>query len=152
MLLEIPDRGHIARMTSCGHPPPLLLRQGRAVTVPSLNPAPPLGISGSGPANYTVEALSFKPDDTLLIYTDGFVEARDADSCFYPLGERAARWADSSPEVLVHHLRHDLLAHVGGHLTDDAALIALHREPAHRPHRHARLHHAAEPPPRPDGP
>ncbi|MEV5506601.1 PP2C family protein-serine/threonine phosphatase [Streptomyces orinoci] len=152
LLLEVPDHDHVARMTSCGHPPPLLISRGRAVTVPSLHPAIPLGISGSGPADYTVEAFSFEPGDTLLVYTDGFIEARDTDGRFFPLVERAACWADCAPEVLVHDLRRDLLAHVGGRLTDDAALIALHREPAPRPRRRTRLLHASGLPHRPDGP
>lgn len=40
---------------------------------------------------------------------------------FYPPAERAASWAYCRPSALVRHL----LAHVGGHLTDDAAVIAV---------------------------
>lgn len=42
LLLEIPDEDPITGLTSCGHPPPLLLRPGEAVTV-IVHPAPPLG-------------------------------------------------------------------------------------------------------------
>ncbi|MCQ4081760.1 serine/threonine-protein phosphatase [Streptomyces sp. RB6PN25] len=146
LLLEIPDEGHITRLTSCGHPPPLLLSPGNAVTVPSVHPAPPLGLGGIGPTDYTVDVFSFEPGDTLLLYTDGVIEARDASGGFYPFAVRAAQWADSSPEILLHHIRRDLLAHAGGRLDDDAALIAIHRPPAPpRPH-------PPGPPPRKDHP
>ncbi|MGW1002657.1 PP2C family protein-serine/threonine phosphatase [Streptomyces sp. NPDC002520] len=125
LLVEIPDHSPITLMTSCGHPPPLLLSPGNAVTVPSLHPAPPLGVHGS--AEHTLDVFSFEPGDTLLLYTDGVVEARDVHGRFYPLTDRVARWTDNSPEALMHHLRRDLLAHAGGRLGDDAALIALHR-------------------------
>ncbi len=114
-------------MTSCGHPAPLLLSPAHAVTAPSLHPAPPLGVGGIAPADYTVDVFSFEAGDTLLLYTDGVIEARDRDGVFYPLAERAAQWIESSPETLLHHLRRDLLTHVGGRLGDDAALIAIHR-------------------------
>ncbi|MEU9123273.1 PP2C family protein-serine/threonine phosphatase [Streptomyces sp. NPDC048506] len=138
LLLEVPDGDHITLMTSCGHPPPLLLSPGGAVTAPSLHPAPPLGIGAVGPAGYTLDVVSFQPGDTLLLYTDGVVEARDASGGFYPFGERAAQWTGTSPEVLLHHIRRDLLGHVGGHLADDAALIALHRTPTVHRGRHPR--------------
>ncbi|GAB1339367.1 PP2C family protein-serine/threonine phosphatase [Streptomyces sp. E-15] len=134
LLVEIPDRDPVTRMTSAGHPPPLLLSPGRVVTVPSLHPSPPLGVAGG--TEHTLDVFSFEPGDTLLLYTDGVVEARDERGRFYPLAERVARWTDDGPEALMHHLRRDLLAHAGGRLGDDAALIALHRVPAERRRHH----------------
>ncbi|MFJ4575400.1 PP2C family protein-serine/threonine phosphatase [Streptomyces sp. NPDC088846] len=133
LLLEIPDEDHVIRMTSCGHPPPLLLTPGRSVSVPNLHPAPPLGIGSTGPASYSLDVSTFEDGDTLLLYTDGVIEARDRKGDFYPFAERAERWTESSPEALLHHLRRDLLAHVGGRLGDDAAVIAIQRDPTARP-------------------
>ncbi|WP_051095293.1 PP2C family protein-serine/threonine phosphatase [Streptomyces sp. LaPpAH-108] len=133
LLVEIPEGDAITLMTSCGHPPPLLLSPGHHVTVPSLHPSPPLGVHGD--ADHTVDAFALAPGDTLLLYTDGVIEARDAQGRFYPLADRVARWTDDTPEALMHHLRRDLLAHVGGRLGDDAALVAVHRAPADQ-HRH----------------
>ncbi|MET8331589.1 PP2C family protein-serine/threonine phosphatase [Streptomyces sp. NPDC005181] len=135
LLLEIPDERRISRMTSCGHPAPLLLSQGHAVTVPSLHPAPPLGIGEMGPAGYTTDVFAFEAGDALLLFTDGVIEARDRGGDFYPLAERAAQWTESPLETLLHHLRCDLLAHVGGRLGDDAAVIAIHRNPILHPGR-----------------
>ncbi|MGV9246204.1 PP2C family protein-serine/threonine phosphatase [Streptomyces sp. NPDC003710] len=137
LLMEIPDRDPVTRMTSCGHPPPLLLSPGHVVTVPSVHPAPPMGIGSAHAADYHLDVFSFEPGDTLLLYTDGVIEARDVDGRFYPLADRAAEWTEESPESLLHRLRRDLLAHTGGHLDDDAALIALHRTPSED---HARPH------------
>ncbi|MGW1807373.1 PP2C family protein-serine/threonine phosphatase [Streptomyces sp. NPDC002078] len=138
LLVEIPDRDPVTRMTSCGHPPPLLLSPGHAVTVPSLHPSPPLGVHSSN-SEHTLDVFSFEPGDTLLLYTDGVVEARDARGRFYPLTERAALWTDDAPEALMHHVRRDLLAHAGGRLDDDAALIALHRTTVDRRRHHGRV-------------
>ncbi|MFI2205069.1 PP2C family protein-serine/threonine phosphatase [Streptomyces sp. NPDC020192] len=136
LLVEIPDRDPVTIMTSCGHPPPLLLSPGHAVTIPSLHPSPPLGVHGG--AEHTLDVFSFEPGDTLLLYTDGVVEARDPSGRFYPLTDRVARWTDDSPEALMHHLRRDLLIHAGGRLDDDAALIALHRQTVDRRRHHGR--------------
>ncbi|WTK34462.1 serine/threonine-protein phosphatase (plasmid) [Streptomyces sp. NBC_01527] len=133
LLLEIPDEHHISRMTSCGHPAPLLLSRGHAVTVPSLHPSPPLGIGDMGPAGYTSDVFAFEAEDALLLFTDGVIEARNRGGDFYPLAERAAQWTESPPETLLHHLQGDLLAHVGGRLGDDAAIIAIHRKPIPHP-------------------
>ncbi|MBL1084331.1 serine/threonine-protein phosphatase [Streptomyces actinomycinicus] len=137
LLVEIPDSDPVTRMTSCGHPPPLLLSPGHVVTVPSLHPSPPLGVLHDT-VEHTLDVFSFEPGDTLLLYTDGVVEARDERGRFYPLAERVARWTEDSPEALMHHLRRDLLAHVGGRLGDDAALIALHRTLGERRRHHGR--------------
>ncbi|MFG2603413.1 PP2C family protein-serine/threonine phosphatase [Streptomyces sp. NPDC048514] len=141
LLVEVPESDHVTRVISCGHPPPLLLSPGSAVSVP-VHPALPLGISGPAPADHAVDVFSFQPGDTLLLYTDGVIEARDGTGAFYPFAERVAQWAGNGPDRLLHLIRHDLLAHVGGRLDDDAAVIALARGPdAHR----GRRHHGARP-------
>ncbi|MBQ1090351.1 PP2C family protein-serine/threonine phosphatase [Streptomyces sp. B93] len=136
LLLEIPDDDPVIRMTSCGHPAPLLLRPGSAVAVPDLTPAPPLGLGLSASGLYTLDAVPFGAGDTLLLYTDGAIEARDRDGAFYPFKKRAAQWTGCSPKVLLRHIQRDLLAHTGGRLGDDAALIAIRRTPASRPSDH----------------
>ncbi len=71
--------------------------------------------------------FDFKPGDTLLLYTDGVIEARDRAGVFYPLAERVMTWPGDGPGTLVEHVRDDLLAYVGGRLGDDAAMVAIQR-------------------------
>ncbi|EYT82387.1 protein phosphatase [Streptomyces sp. Tu 6176] len=127
LLLEVPDDDPVVRMTSCGHVAPLLLGPDGRVSIPDLSPAPPLGVGLTAPGGSTVDVLPFGPGDTLLLYTDGVVEARDRRGVFYPLAERAAQWAGSAPQALLDHVRRDLIAHTGGRLGDDVAMIAVRR-------------------------
>jgi serine phosphatase RsbU (regulator of sigma subunit) len=88
--------------------------------------------------------IPLPPDWTLLLYTDGVIEARDPEGRFYPFEARAAHWDKGGPESLLHHIKRDLLTHTRGSLDDDAALVALHREPdTHRRHRHGRVVHTS---------
>ncbi|HEY9070770.1 MAG TPA: SpoIIE family protein phosphatase [Candidatus Ozemobacteraceae bacterium] len=67
---------HILRYLSCGHPYPLLITaDGSACHIGT--PAYPLGIRRH-PNVATVQELRFEPGATLLLYTDGLVEAVDA--------------------------------------------------------------------------
>ncbi|WP_240677220.1 PP2C family protein-serine/threonine phosphatase [Actinacidiphila soli] len=95
-------------------------------------PRPPLGIDLPR-TGCTLDAFTFEDDDTLLLYTDGAIEARGPDRSFYPLTERVAQWTGSSPEALLHHIRDDLIAHVGGRLGDDAAMVVIQRSPKLQP-------------------
>ncbi len=61
----------------------MLLGPDNRVTVPSLSPAPPLGVGLTDPDDHTLDVLPFGPDDTLLLYTDGVTEARDRYGAFY---------------------------------------------------------------------
>ncbi|WP_255952447.1 PP2C family protein-serine/threonine phosphatase [Streptomyces odontomachi] len=132
LLLEIPDDEPIIRITSCGHPPPLLLSPGKSVGHLDVNPAPPLGI-GLGGIGGPPDVRAFEAGDTVLLYTDGVIEARDHDGVFYPFAERAAQWTNRSPEALLRQLRRDLLHHAGGRLGDDAAVVAICRPPSDAP-------------------
>lgn len=63
------------RWVNAGHPPPLLLRDGRVVKELAATPATPLGMPmlGTRPA---VAHEQLEPGDTVVLYTDGVVEAR----------------------------------------------------------------------------
>ncbi|WP_455908642.1 PP2C family protein-serine/threonine phosphatase [Streptomyces lydicus] len=133
-LLEIPDHAPVLSSISCGHPPALLLRAGRAHLLEPRRTALPIGLGGlPGAPDYEVETFPFEPGDLLLLYTDGVIEARDDTGTFYPLAERAGAWSDCGPEQLLRQLRADLLAHTRGRLGDDAAAVAVRRLPASPP-------------------
>lgn len=127
---EIPDDADVVRLVVCGHPPPLLLHDGRVVPLRTAA-APPLGmgeLTTDGPAT---ETFPFAPGDRLVLYTDGVIEARDDSGTFYPLAERLASFDTTfdtaDPSALVNQIREDLLTYVGGHLPDDAAVIVVDR-------------------------
>nr|WP_232247276.1 PP2C family protein-serine/threonine phosphatase [Kitasatospora azatica] len=127
VILDIPDDGSEIQIINCGHPPPLLLHDGRVLTLDARSPAPPLGLGGLIEPQYRPDVFSFTGEDRLLLYTDGVVEARDSARVFYPLTERFQAWSAERPAVLLSHLRRDLLHHAGGRLGDDAAMVAVER-------------------------
>lgn len=117
------------RSGTCGHPPPLLLRANHVVTLEASQPAPPLGLAPLLSTTYCTDTFSFCTGDTLLLYTDGVIEARNAIGAFYPLVERLTTRTDSHSTRLLDHIRDDLLTYVGGQLGDDAAMIVVERNP-----------------------
>ncbi|MEU1200487.1 PP2C family protein-serine/threonine phosphatase [Streptomyces sp. NPDC005813] len=127
-LLDVPDQEAVVHLISCGHPPPLLLRGRNVTTVAARASHLPIGLGGlCDPDDYDVETFPFEVGDLLLLYTDGVVEARNADGVFYPFAERLLKWCEEDPEDLLRLLQDDLLAHVHGHLDDDAAVVAIRR-------------------------
>ncbi|MFJ8009173.1 PP2C family protein-serine/threonine phosphatase [Streptomyces fagopyri] len=147
LLVEIPDEAALVRVISCGHPPPLRYRRGEVAALPSPCPAPPLGLAGVAADAYHVDTFAFGPADTLLLYTDGVVEARDTTGGFYPILQRASGWPWGCPHKLLRRINEDVDLHAGGHLEDDLALVAVQRVHAPRtgegPHP-SRPHHPAE--------
>ncbi|MEV6296832.1 PP2C family protein-serine/threonine phosphatase [Streptomyces sp. NPDC051896] len=129
-LLEIPDAEPLVRSVTCGHPPPLLLRAHDVVPLEARQPAPPLGLGALTQTTFHLDTFALRAEDTLLLYTDGAIEARNTDGEFYPLAKRLTHQNHRHPTALLNHLRSDLLNHVGGRLDDDAALIAIKRQPA----------------------
>jgi serine phosphatase RsbU (regulator of sigma subunit) len=130
-LLDIPDTAPVLHLVNCGHPPPLLLRDGRVTSLDVRVPAPPLGLTEfADPAALAPETFPFAAGDLVLLYTDGVIEARDDSGAFYPLAERISAFADEDPQALLRSLRRDLLAHTPhGRLGDDAAMVAIRRMP-----------------------
>ncbi|MFJ9775411.1 PP2C family protein-serine/threonine phosphatase [Kitasatospora sp. NPDC101157] len=71
-----------------GHPPPLLLRDGRARYLPSTGG---ILLGAVTTPHYEASTLDLLPGDQLLLYTDGLVERRDE-----PLDEGLGRLADTA--------------------------------------------------------
>ncbi|MGW0583669.1 PP2C family protein-serine/threonine phosphatase, partial [Streptomyces sp. NPDC002920] len=123
-------------LVNCGHAPPLLARASGAVTpVEPTRPAPPLGLRALTDETPTLQVLPFADGDQLLLYTDGVTEARDHGRAFYPLQDGLARHLTDEPARTLDALHDELLAHVGGRLHDDAALLLVRKPAPARVHR-----------------
>ncbi|MFG3436445.1 PP2C family protein-serine/threonine phosphatase [Nonomuraea sp. NPDC047897] len=109
-----------------GHPPPLVLRQGRLVAVLEAEPDPPMGFGMETfhePAHYQLE-----PGDRLLFYTDGVTEARSPGGEEFGLDRFAdfviRREADNvPPPETLRRLIQTLLEHQQDRLQDDATVL-----------------------------
>jgi serine/threonine protein phosphatase PrpC len=112
---------------SAGHPPPLIIRDGRLSRTLTAPPAAPLGIPLDGPPPVVAQE-SLQPGDLLLFYTDGLTEARHPDGqMFTVLGlgefiEREAAAGQTAPETL-RRLRHAIVDRQPGQLKDDATAV-----------------------------
>ncbi|MET9497978.1 PP2C family protein-serine/threonine phosphatase [Streptomyces sp. NPDC006552] len=118
-----------AELVCCGHPPPLLLRDGTAVTAAVPAPAPPLGLLDLAHGWCAAQPVPRTAWDRLLLHTDGVSEARDATGTFYPLAERAAEQSAAPLATFTAGIAADLLHHAQGRLQDDATLLAAESAP-----------------------
>ncbi len=117
----VEERGGTLTVLNCGHPAPLLLRNGAVIPLDPPSPAPPLGFLPV--ARPRVERL--EPGDRLLLYTDGLAEAR-RDGEFFPVYERAWRiLGHGTVEDGLTSLENALKDWVHGVLDDDIALVLL---------------------------
>lgn len=76
LVLDIPDDGPHAEMVSCGHPPPLVVRERQVTKLPWRHPAPPLGTGALSAPVLRTDRFAFTPGDCLVLCTDGVIEAR----------------------------------------------------------------------------
>jgi len=111
---------------SAGHPPPVLVRHGRVLKSLDVDPGTPLGLQlRTGPLSVATENL--EPGDSVLFYTDGVTEARQADGELFGLDglagflQREASAQFSTPETL-RRLRRAIMSHHGS-LADDATAL-----------------------------
>ncbi|WP_412080137.1 PP2C family protein-serine/threonine phosphatase [Streptomyces sp. SJL17-1] len=142
VLAEIPrgDGGGtfdgFVRVVNRGHPPPLMLSaDGSLDTLEPGEPALPLGMGDLASWPDRAEARPYPPGATLLFYTDGLSEARNAEGVFYDPGERLAGRIFPGPEELLDALVDDVRLHTGGGSTDDMALLAVSRPATGQPKR-----------------
>ena len=129
---QLPDDAalglRLLRWSNAGHPPPLLLEPDGSATLLTTEPDLLLGLDPRSARSDHTQVL--RPGATVLLYTDGLVERRDA-----PL-DQGLEWLRSRVSALAHGTLDELcdgvLANVGSALEDDVALIALRAHPEDR--------------------
>ncbi|MFG2682958.1 PP2C family protein-serine/threonine phosphatase [Streptomyces sp. NPDC048392] len=130
VLAELPHGDGTVRIVNRGHPPPLLLyADGTLGPLPARESALPLGMGELGVWPDRAEEIAFPGGATLLLYTDGLTEARDAKGEFYDPQERLAGRVFRHPAKLLDALAEDVRRHSGGGMADDMALLAVRRPP-----------------------
>ena len=125
VLAELEMTSGVLHYLNAGHPPPLLIRDGRVVKSLTGGRRRPLGLEDD---STEVGTETLQPGDWVLIYTDGVTEAYD------PSGERFGvsrltevierSMADRLPvPETLRRLSHTVLEHQGGRPTDDATIL-----------------------------
>ncbi|MFF3455816.1 PP2C family protein-serine/threonine phosphatase [Streptomyces sp. NPDC002730] len=128
VLAEIPHGAGVVRVVNRGHPEPLVLHAGGDLD--KLEPtehALPLGMGDLGILPDLADEYPLPAGATLLLYTDGVTEARDADGAFYNPVERLGGRLFAGPEDLLDAIVDDVRLHTGGGPNDDMALLAVSR-------------------------
>ncbi|WP_225822041.1 PP2C family protein-serine/threonine phosphatase [Streptomyces naphthomycinicus] len=130
LLLEIGRDGEL-RALNCGHPWPYLLSGDRAEPLTRADPLPPLG---PFPLPRALDARScgqLLPGDSLVLFTDGAEEARDARGRFFSLPaalREVVREHPVSPQTVLRTVFTALLHHTAGKPQDDIALLVLRND------------------------
>ena len=112
-------------LTNAGHPLPLLLRGGQVIGELTCKPTPPWGIAGGEP---TVATEQLEPGDSLVLYTDGVVEARTPEGEEFGIDrliDLIDRYSSDllPPEAIVRQLVEQVRQHHSTDLTDDATVV-----------------------------
>ncbi|MGW0883749.1 PP2C family protein-serine/threonine phosphatase [Streptomyces sp. NPDC002671] len=128
LIAQVPDEP-VVQLINRGHPPPLLLHQGRATPLMPPSPLPPLGLEDlATDLPGKPESYPYAPGDRLLLYTDGVTEARNRDGDFFALPETMEEIrADTTPPEFLEQLHQALIRHTEGDLADDVAMILTDR-------------------------
>ena len=127
VVADVPHDEEKVHILNLGHPSPLIIRGETVLPVDPAIPALPLGLGDLAKDPPCVDTVSFLCGDTLLLYTDGVIEARDSAGTFYPLVERLPNWSGGTPDELLQAISTDLQHYTRARLADDVAMVAIHR-------------------------
>ena len=122
---ELDTRLGVWRWVNAGHPAALVVRGGRVVKALDTCINPPLGLQPDSPE---VGEERLERGDRLVLYTDGVIEARDANGDFFgitrlvDLISREAAAGRPAAETL-RRLNLAILGHQAGMLQDDATTL-----------------------------
>ena len=126
VLAELDQRTGTLRAISAGHPGGVVIRRGKAVKVLPTPTALPVSLGHHRPPVVVEEAL--EPEDHVLLYTDGIVEARSRDGAAFGVDRlvdfTVKAIADQLPlPETARRLVHAILDHQDDCLQDDATVL-----------------------------
>uniref|UniRef100_UPI00131E7A7E PP2C family protein-serine/threonine phosphatase n=1 Tax=Streptomyces sp. NRRL S-1824 TaxID=1463889 RepID=UPI00131E7A7E len=133
LLAEFPPGGGTVTLLSLGHPAPYLLHAGKVTQLEPTTPDPPLGtgLPEAGQDNPS-DTFALPPDATVLMLTDGVLEARNRQGHFYDPTATLSRRTRAHPKDLVDALVRSVSRWTDGERQDDLVVLALSRTPASR--------------------
>lgn len=124
VLLEFTPGADAVRVVVCGHPPPVLLRDGTATEV-AVTPGAPLGLDLPDAPRPGGLVLPLCAGDRLFLASDGVWEARDGADAFYPLTERLpGLTAGADPATTAVRVWADVVRH-SPEVRDDVTMLVL---------------------------
>ncbi|WP_212913059.1 PP2C family protein-serine/threonine phosphatase [Streptomyces sp. TS71-3] len=125
---EIPHGGGAVRIVNRGHPWPLILyADGALLEVATDEGSLPLGMSELGAWPPQPQNLTFPRGATLLMFTDGVTEARDAQGVFFDPTASLSGQIVGAPGRLLNVVVDEVRRHTAGAGEDDLALLAVRR-------------------------
>jgi serine phosphatase RsbU (regulator of sigma subunit) len=130
LLLEIGRNGEVTAL-NCGHPWPYLLSGTTVEPLARADPLPPLGPFPIPPDLTPLPCGSLLPGDSLVLYTDGVEDARDAKGRFFSLQAAligAVGHQPITPQAIMRTLFTAVLRHTRGRQSDDIALLVLRND------------------------
>jgi serine phosphatase RsbU (regulator of sigma subunit) len=129
VMAQVAAGGPVIEILNCGHPSPLLVRNGSGALVEPPERGLPLGLAELAESVRETISVPFAIGDQMLFYTDGVSEARDKTGNFYSVSESVSLLTGVDPGTGLDRLRDDVMRHVGHALEDDAATLLVKRVP-----------------------
>ncbi|MEU3157134.1 PP2C family protein-serine/threonine phosphatase [Streptomyces griseoincarnatus] len=123
----LPDRSAF-RMANRGHPAPLLVHGGRVTTLEPKEPSLPPGLGDLAGPVVPVDRYDLPPGATLVLFTDGIIEARDRTGAFFDPVPPLTCPLPPDPGAVLDAMLTALFRHTD-EFDDDAAALAVTRLP-----------------------
>lgn len=125
------------QLAVAGHPPPLLIGEGRASEAAISGP-----VLGAFPdAEWAISSSEVQPGRQLAIVTDGITEAQGPDGRFGEDRLREELSRATNPPLAAQRLEGALHSFTGGMLDDDIAILAIERRSSEAPSSAADMAH-----------
>ncbi|MGW3495665.1 PP2C family protein-serine/threonine phosphatase [Streptomyces sp. NPDC001020] len=128
IVVEISPDHSVLRMANRGHPAPLMVHEGKVTVLEPEEPSLPLGLGDLAGPDVPVDEFEWPPGATLVMFTDGIIEARDRNGTFFDPVPPLTGPLPPNPGVVLDTMLAALFRHTED-LEDDAAALAITHVP-----------------------